>query len=242
MSLLNIVKNVMDANGWQQPVTAVSSSNDQNMRQSMALANKALSNISFKKNWPHLFREQVFTTVTGQRDYPLPVDFHHLVAPSAFNATRYAEMKGSLTPIQWYRKWCNGYLGWGGAFWLDSFRIDVAGKQLSIAPMPSTPCEVVFMYVTSNIVTDINGIPTDRYSQDTDTSVIDEDLVELDLQWRWRQKKGLDYTAELAELSGSLTTRFAQYLGYGELDIGGRSYFTPLTQPSTFPWYPQPGS
>jgi hypothetical protein len=242
MSLLNIVKNVMDANGWQQPVTAVSSSNDQNMRQSMALANKALKNVSYMKNWPTLIRECVFTTAVGQDAYPIPPDFHHLVAPSGFNATRYAEMKGSLTPIQWYRKIANGYLGWGGAFWLDSFRIDAVGKQFLIAPLPSTPCEIWCMYVTSNIATDINGVPINQYSQDTDTSVIDEDLVELDLQWRWRQKKGLDYTAELSELGSDVKTRFAQYLGYGELDIGGRAYYTPLTQPNTFPWYPQPGS
>lgn len=236
MSLLGLVKSVMDANGWQLPVTAVSSSQDQNMRQSFALANRALLSISFKKDWPVLVREHKFTTVAAQTDYPLPPDFHHLVAPSAMNASQYYEMKGSLTPLQWYRKALQGGVDWG-----DSFRLDAFGKQFSVAPEPSGGDDLVFMYITSDIVMDVNGNPVKRYSQDTDVAIVDEDLVELDFQWRWRQKKGLDYTAEIAELNGTIRTRYAQYLGFGELNIGGCSDPSPLTQPNTAPFYPQPG-
>ena len=76
MSLFNIVKNVMDSNGWPAPTTAVATSQDQNMRQSFALANIALHNVSFKKDWPILIREHTFTTVPGQGEYPLPTDYH----------------------------------------------------------------------------------------------------------------------------------------------------------------------
>jgi hypothetical protein len=234
MSLLSIVKTVMDSNGWQQPVTAVSSSNDQNMRQSFALANKALTNVSYKNDWPSLVREYTFTTVADQIEYPLPLDFHHLIAPSAMNESQYYALRGSLTPIQWYRKVINGSVDWG-----DSFRIDRFGKTFQVAPTPSGGSDLIFMYITINIATDVNGHPITRYTQDTDVAVIDEDLVELDLQWRWRQKKGLDYTAEMAELGSILKSRYAQYLGFGELPIGIQyPRYTPITQPNTGGYYP----
>jgi hypothetical protein len=216
MSLFNIVKNVMDSNGWPAPTTAVATSQDQNMRQSFALANTALRNVSFKKDWPILMREHGFTTVAGQSEYPLPADFHHLVSPSAVNASQYYQLKGSLTPIQWYRRALNNSLDWG-----LSFRVDPVGKNFIVAPTPASPSDLVFMYITKNIAVDANGNPVTQFTQDNDVPLVDQDLIELALAWRWRQKKGLDFTAEMAEYLGTLNQRFAQYLASGELDVGG---------------------
>jgi hypothetical protein len=219
MSLLSIVKMVMDSNGWPNPIQSVASSQDQNMRQSYALANKALESASFKKDWPILVREHQFETVIGQSVYPLPLDFHHLVSPSAVNSDQYYQLKGSLTPIQWYRMALKGAVNWS-----TGFRITPFTKEFNIAPAPTGVQKLVFMYVTMNIATSADGNPVPRYTQDNDVAVIDESLVELGLTWRWRQKKGLDYTAEMAEYNGTLNRAFAQMYGAGETDVGGYSY------------------
>ena len=234
MPLLSIVKSVMDSNGWPDVVTSVASNNaDPNMRQAFALANKVLRDLSFKKNWPILTREHAFVTVPGQQDYPLPADFHHLVSPSAVNADQYYAMKGSLTPIQWYRYLLNGSFAYnsGGVNWVNGFRIDPFAKTFRIVPIPTSEVNLVFMYVTNLIATDSGGNPTTQYSQDTDIAIIDEEIVEQGLSWRWRQKKGLDYTAELAEAQATFNTRFAQELAFGELPVGARamSDIYPLT-------------
>jgi hypothetical protein len=224
MSLLQVVKSVMDSNGWPEVVISVSSSQDQNMRQAFALANKTLQDISFSKNWPVLMREHTFTTVAGQDLYDLPPDFHHLVVPSAVNATQYYQLKGALTSIQWFRLALNG--GMNGGFngyvnWASGFRIVPFKKQFQIAPMPSGAYDMVFVYITSDIAATSDGTPTSRYTQDDDVSLIDETMVEAGLQWRWRQKKGLDYTAEIAEAKSAIDTGFAQEYGLGEIPIGG---------------------
>jgi hypothetical protein len=151
------------------------------------------------------------------------------------NKNQYYEMKGSLTPLQWYRKVINNSIDWS-----DSFRIDGFGKQFNIAPTPSSPIDLVFMYITNQIVVTGSGVPSTVYSQDTDEALVDEDLIEMDLTWRWREKKGMDYTAEMAELGGAIRTRYAQYLGYGELPVGARGGYSPLTQPMTGSYYPDP--
>lgn len=229
MTLLSTVKTVMDSNGWPAPTSSVASSSDQNMRQAYALANKALLDTSYKKDWPQLIYEHTFTTVEGQVEYPLPEDYHHLVAPSAWNSSQYYQMKGSLTPSQWYRMILRG----APPNFLAGFRLDARTKTFNITPAPTGGMDIVFMYVTKNLAVDASGNPVERYSQDSDIAVIDEEMVELNLTWRWRQKKGLDFTAEMAEYNGALKRRWAQIVGYGELDVGGRPPLEdwPLTQP-----------
>ena len=230
MSLLGIVKATMDSNGWPTVTSSVSASQDPNMRQCFALANKALWSACFKKPWPVLTREHVFKTVGGQSEYPLPDDFHHLVVPSAVNANQYYSIKGSLSPIQWYRYALNG-----GINWAQGFRIDPFSKNFIVAPTPSSPEDLMLMYITKFVAKDASDVPVERYSQDSDMSLLDEDLIEMGLSWRWRQKKGLDFTAEMAEYNGTLNQRFAQQVGSGEFNIGARPLYDnyPLTQPST---------
>jgi hypothetical protein len=201
------------------------------MRQSLALINKALKAASYKKNWPVLVREWNFPTVPQQGDYDLPPDFHHLVAPSAWSADQYYQIKGSLTPVQWYRYFLNG-----GINFPEGFRIDPFGKKFKIAPVPGTAHNMVFMYVTKLIAKDGAGVPIEQYYQDTDEALIEEELVDMGLTWRWREKKGMDYSAELAEYNGTLNTRYAQQMGLGEVPIGGKYlYDAPLTQPTVPP-------
>jgi hypothetical protein len=220
MPLFDIVRTVMDSNGWPAITSAVASSQDDNMRQAMALANKSLHSISYKQDWPMLIREYQFDIVSQQIAYPVPADFHHLVSPSAVNSDLYYQLKGSMTPLQWFRKSLSGAIDYG-----QGFRLDYFGRQFMIAPIPSSPVTLVCMYVSNNLVQTGPGLWSNTFAQDTDIALVDEDLIELDLAWRWREKKGLDYTAEMAELAGTVSTRFAQYLNYGELPIGAVDAF-----------------
>lgn len=218
MSLVSVVREVMDSNGWPMPVTGVSTSQDQNMRQSLALMNKVLLNTSFKKNWPVLCVDYRFTTVPGQGEYDLPVDFHHIIAGSAWNASQYFAMRGALPPAAWYRCMFNGY----GDKWFDSFRVDRRGLKFQVCPTPDSAEDLVFMYVSSNAVLDVDGNPKPKYEMDTDVARIDEEMIELGFSARWRQKKGLDYSIELAEYNATVRERYAQYLAAGEIPIGGK--------------------
>lgn len=230
MTLFTIVKEVMDANGWPAPTTAVATSQDQNMRQCFALLNGVLEGTCYKKNWPQLVREYQFNTVSGDDGYVLPADFHHLCAPSAYNANQYYAMKGSLPPAMWYRSLYAGY----GDQWFDSFRLNMDANEFKISPTPSSPEKVVFAYITKNLVKGDDGTPKHFFVTDSDVPLIDEYVLQMGLSWRWRQKKGLDFTAELAEYNSAVRERFAQFLGTGEIMIGGNRFdlHGPLTNGS----------
>ena len=223
MTLFSMVKMVMESNGWPAPVTEVSSSSDPNMKQALALAQKTLDQVSYSRQWPILLETYTFDTVIDQEQYPLPTDFHHIISNACFNTAEYLGMRGSLSPADWVA--CS--LGMVPV--RSAYRVFPKGKTIGITPIPKGTESVTFEYVTRNLAFDAGGTPKQNYATDSDYSRLDEAIIEMNLTWRWRQKKGLDYTAELAEASAVTDQRFAQMLALGESPIGGGKGGPPLT-------------
>ena len=223
MTLFSMVKMVMETNGWPAPVTEVSSSSDPNMKQALGLAQKALDNVSYSRPWPILIESITFPTVPGQAAYPLPTDFHHIISNACFNASEYLNMRGSLSSADWIACQLNMVPV------RSAYRVFPKGKTINITPTPQGVENVTFEYVTKNLAFDAANAPKPNYSLDSDYSKLDEPVIELHLTWRWRQKKGLDYTAELAEATTVTDQRFAQMLALGESPIGGGRGGPPLT-------------
>lgn len=218
MSLLALVKTVMEGNGWKIPVISVAASQDPNIRQAFVLANKELESLAYSRTWPILVTEQTLALVGGQAEYPLPADFHHLVTPSVYNKSQYYRIKGNLQPMEFIRYISNN--GGGPNMPYTGFRILPATKTLRVVPTPQQADEVVYFYVSSNLVLSAAATPQPRYAADDDVAVVDETLLEMGLTWRWRQKKGLDYSAEIAEYNGTVTKRYAQQLALSDFPIG----------------------
>ena len=219
MTLLSMAKMTLDSNGWKVLSNSVTASSDDNMRQIFALANKELVSLSFRKTWPVLVKDALIVTVAGQADYDMPVDVHHLVNPSVYNASQYYMVKGNLQPMEFMR-YAQRLVGPNSP--CTGYRVQQKSKKITLVPTPTSDGEqVMYFYVSSNLVKDSTGNEKALFSQDDDVPIIDQDLIELGLNWRWRQKKGLDFTAELAEYTGVVDQRYAQYLALPEFPIGG---------------------
>lgn len=223
MTLQTLVKTVMESNGWPTPVSEVSSSTDPNMKQAMALANKALQSLCFSKDWPILIVPYEFTTVGGQATYPLPADFHHMIVHTLWDKTAYYQLRGNLQP----REWIPYQLGLIPV--KTGFRIFPRTREFTIVPTPVGVDNMVFEYYTKNLVRPATGADQTIYTLDSDQAILDETLVELALSWRWRQKKGLDFSAEIAEYEGTLAQRYAQNLALPDIPVGSTPTGDPLT-------------
>ena len=223
MTLFSMVKMVMESNGWPSPVTEVSSSQDPNMKQALALAQKTLDQVSYSRQWPILIEPATFDTVAGQAEYPLETDFHHIISNAVFNSNQYWNMRGSLLP----RDWIACQLGLAPV--QSAYRMNPKGKTIRITPTPQAVESVTYEYVTLNLAYNADGTPKRNFAMDSDYSRLDESIIELNFTWRWRQKKGLDYTAELTEASAVTDQRFAQMLALGEMPIGAGHAGPPLT-------------
>jgi len=219
MTLFTIAKLTLESNGWKAPVASVSASPDDNMKQVLALANKEILALAFRRTWPILVKDNPIVTMAGQSDYDLPVDFHHIVNPSVYYASQYYTVKGNLQPLE-YIRYVNNLVGPNSS--VTGYRIQQKIKKIRLIPTPATDGEqLVYFYVSKNLVVGSDGNEKILFSQDDDTSLIDEDLVELGLNWRWREKKGMEYSAEIMEYKGAVDQRYAQYLALPEFPIGG---------------------
>lgn len=215
MSLFTVVKQVMAENGWPSAVTQVGSSNDPNMIQAAALANRELEALCSSKTWPKLMREVTLNVVAGQFEYDLPSDFDRFLQPSAVDSSKYLSVKGSLSNLQWFQRLARTIPDWQPAFMLDH-----VGNKIRLNPVPAASGTFKYVYITNNFAVNGSGAPIRKYAADTDVSAIYEPLVELGLNWRWRQKKGLDFTAEMAEYNAAVNRRFAQEIAAPEIDVG----------------------
>lgn len=220
MSLFSLVKYTLESNGWKVATTSVTSSTDDNIKQAFALANKELVSLSYGFAWPILTLDYTFQTVAGQAEYDLPVDFHHLINPSVYNTSQYHALKGNLQPAEFIH-YANRYVGPNSP--CTGYRIKQKAKKFVLTPTPDGVETLVFFYVTKNLVKDVTGNEKQLYSQDDDVAFVDEDLLEMGLEWRWREKKGLDYTAEIAEYTAAIKQRYAQYIALPEFPIGARA-------------------
>jgi hypothetical protein len=223
MTLLTVVQNVMDANGWPSPTTGVVGVTDQNMRQAYALCNKAVYAIATKKNWPAISKDYSFETVVGQSKYPCPSDFRGIIAGTAWNADQYYQLQGSMTPALWYRRMYNGT----NSIPKSAYRISIDPNMpgfFNVYPTPESVETLAFMYKSNLWVMSSSGVLKWVYGADDDTCILGEYLVELGLTWRWREKKGMDFSAELAEYNAAIKDRFSSDLAAGDIDIGGRGY------------------
>jgi len=224
MTLLTIVQSVCDEIGLPRP-SQVATNSDQLARQMFSLANKELRELSKRYNWPALVRDYQVPVVAGVAAYALPADYRSLVADTAYAANQYQTVRGSLSPYEWQRRKQQLLNS------LDrvGFRIYGSPQMMYFDPVPNAANPPLFEYVSKFYVTNMNNERIQQYVSDADTSVVDEDLVQMGLMWRIKHAKGIEFSADKAEYDMAVPREFAKALGTPSLSVGGRLYDSPLT-------------
>ena len=221
MTLVSIASNAAAVLGLPRPAT-VAANADRTVRTLHALLNRAGRGLARKRNtwgggWAVLEREHAFATVAGRADYELPADFGALIAETAWDRAASRPLSGPQSPRAWQRA--------RAGFPAPSapgrrYRIRRAGsagasRRFFVQPTPAaTGEELAFEYLSRDWVVDAAGTAfRPAFERDDDESLIDPDLLELDLVWRFKQAKGLGFAAELAEFEVERDRRMADDSG-----------------------------
>jgi hypothetical protein len=228
MSLLTISIQVADSVGLPRP-SAVASSTDQLPRQMLALANETLEELC-EMDWPLLEVTHTFNTVANQDTYALPANFNRIVTDSAYVASQYYALRGSLSSADWYRN-RNSLPSQIGRY---KFRIFGNPLSIVLTPKPMTVENIVLEYVTSNRVKDTGGNFAQNYTADTDVSIIPESVVRKGLKWRIKHAKGLDYSEDFNDYEITKQRVFAQQLAAGSMPVAFRNMIDVPELPNGF--------
>lgn len=188
MTLLSIVKDAADAIGLPRP-TAVYSSTDQQVRTLLALSNRGGKALLDRYPWSVAIREATFTSLAAELQgvvTTIAPGFKSLLNETIWNRSATRPAGGPVSPGQWQAYKAENIAGpW------DRYRIQAG--SLYIIPAPAAGQTFAFEYVSSYWCASSGGTGQAAWAADTDTGLLDEELLTLDLIWRFKQAKGLDY-------------------------------------------------
>lgn len=223
MTLLSICQSAAQSAGFAAPGSIVGSG-DATAQLLFRLANKAGKQLATLP-WQALQAEHTFSTVASQAAYNLPADFGWYENNTAWDRSNYWAMRGSLTPSEWQR-----YKS-GTMTTTPRTRYRVKAGQIYLDPTPTAVRTIVLEYISNAWASGGSA-----YAADSDTTILSEDLLELELTWRFLERKGFAYEEAQYEAQTQIALRLAHDVPKGPVNLATDAYeiFPPLpTLPAT---------
>lgn len=171
--------------------TAVFTSQDPQIMQLLALANEEGQTLAETTNWQALVKTATFTTVATEIQGLMSViapGCKFIVNDTIWNQSLRFPVFGPLSAQMWAQQKAMFYQGpW------NQFR--VFDDQIHFVPSPPAGQTCTFEYTTANWT----ASNAEEFQSDTDTSLLDEKVMVMGLIWRFKQYKGIDFSADLTK-------------------------------------------
>jgi hypothetical protein len=197
--------------GTTVPSSVYANTTDANVVELLRLCNEGGKALMKRYPWAALITEKTFTTVAAAaQTSSVATDFDRILPETMFNRTTRRRVYGPVDPETWQNIQASLV-----TFVNPAFRIRGSGTaSLLLTPTPSAGQTVAYEYITKNWCQSSGSVGQTEWAADTDTSLLDEHLHELDLVWRFRAAKGFDYTQELQN--------FETYLAVAMMNDGAK--------------------
>jgi hypothetical protein len=195
-SLLSMIQDAATEIGLPSP-SFVASNMDNSAAQFLALANRNGEEIAAMSGtwggWPELRKEYVFTIYGGLDHYKFPTDIQYLIPETGWSRTYRWQLLGPLEAQEWQ------VLKSGISPTGPRTRYRIMQGQIYFDPPPCQDQEIVFEYYSNTWCQNSLGVGKARFTDDTDTFMLPDNLMVLGLKWRMLRAKGLDYGQEFKE-------------------------------------------
>ena len=190
-NLLELVQDACYEMGIPAP-SAVIGSTDFQVQQLLALSNRGGKELAARQGrdggWPQLVKEYTFTTVISTAAYDFPSDLQYFVNTTQWDRTQKWPVRGPVSPQEW-QVLKSGTVGSAG----PRTRFRIKAGQLYLDPTPSAADDLVIEYYSTGWCESSVGTAQTRWAADDDLPVLPDDCLVLDLIWRFKRSKGLDY-------------------------------------------------
>ncbi len=216
MSLLTLIGNAADTIGLVSP-TVVVASTDRNIKTMLALAQTEGRELLERYSWPATQLEVTHTTLAAELQGVITTiapGFGYMINNTFWNRTLTQPVPGPLSPIEW-----QGLKARVATGPYSSYRIQ-AGNLYGY-PAPSAGDTWVFEYQSTYFCQSSGGTNQSAWAADTDVGILDENLMELGVIWRFKKKNGLDYSEDYRIYEQKLANITARVGGKKTLDMRG---------------------
>lgn len=155
----------------------------QNEQQLFRLANRSVTAL-MEHPWQALRKEHEFT-LTAATDYPLPSDYHGFIVDTFMANNRAVPVDTDTQPSIW--AWLRTNTGSGGI----EYRTRFWDNKIEVFE-PSAGDVLRFEYWSNAPIESASAVPLRRFAADSDEWLLDDDLLIMDIVWRFKKAKGLD--------------------------------------------------
>lgn len=191
------------------------SSTDQFEQELADLVNEAAKDITKDHAWSAL---TTLNTIPGDgvtTAFPLPADYDRMpvdvdIHSQTWNTWRFARTRD----LDQYLDFTTGMGIMSPGIWV------MLGGKINFYPAIGTGEQAKFYYQSKNYAVDKDGIPKAAFSRDDDTFVLSERLLTLELIWRWRSQKRLEYSEDMANAQKARSEEIGADKGARILAIG----------------------
>ena len=192
-TLLQIVQDACSDVGQARPAIVASSSTETPIRM-LRLLNKAGIQLTKETAWNELTNVRTFTAVAAQAQIEPPADYARLSPQtSLWDVSLLRPAVGPIAIDKWLNLTTNTIAG-PDKYWT------LIGAKFNIYPAPAVTDDFTYAYQSKNWVVNSTTYK-DRFTADDDTPLIDDELLTLELIWRWKAAIGIDYAEDMANAS-----------------------------------------
>ena len=151
--------------------------------------------------------------VIAQMAYNLPADFEAITSRTMWDKSKHWEMLGAEDPQQW--QWLkSGYISTG-----PRIRWRILDNQFQIWPYMNTQEYLGWEYKSKGWVRSPTGAIQNSFTADSDTTVLDDNIIVLATKLKYFQIKSFDTTSLMADYQRYLSIAKAQDKGNGNLSF-----------------------
>jgi hypothetical protein len=219
LTCLQIIQSACKRIGILAPNTALSS-NDQQIQQLVEISNEEGQDLASRYSFQALQIETIFTTVAAQVQGSLSTiapGFKYIVNNTIWNRSLRRPVYGPRSEQDWQQIKAMQINGpW------NSFRI--INDQINFYPVPPAGQTCAFEYISTNWINTSTGSTSSIWTNDADTSKIDEQVLILGTIWRWKAAKGLDYAEDFAKYERRVQDTMGRDAGKDTLVLTGATY------------------
>lgn len=192
MSLLTIIADASVECGVEEPSIVISNP-DIIVRKMLRAANKVGLDLVKRAPWGALRRVGNFTAVAGQEQTGFaPADFDRLIAETLWDRTNRRLIAGSADAARWQSLAATVRGTLAGYFTLR-------GTALTLYPAAQGGEAMYFEYMSRNFALTAAGAGVARWTADTDTGALSEEMFTLGVVAHWLKGEGLPWEAAMAE-------------------------------------------
>jgi len=184
MTLLTIVQGALDeVNG--PDLATLAGNTDPSAKKMLRIVNKCGLDLMRAVPWQVLRKEQTFTTISGETQTAiLPSDFDRFVPEAFWDRTEKRKIDGPVSSVEWQGLKATAYSG-------TRRKYIYRGGAVSILPAYSAGNSLAFEYISKNWCQASDETPQSAFAADTDTGILDEELLTLATRFAYLESEGL---------------------------------------------------